>query len=333
MASPAIRRISLLVCALASACTGQVSGSDGSFPDDAGLAEDAGARGDDAGVPIDAGADAGTDAGTRPDAGSPTDAGAAGCPPSAIFCESFEDGGLDGSRWIINGDATTFSIDTAVPARDGHASLHMAYGKPYGHTGQQTVQIRAPLAAPDDRIFVRAWLRFGNLGLPGAHPYFIDVTDGSGTELGFGSIINDFSFLAFVPGALDFPRIWYEGGGGYHNGNEDGDATPTSENGLTAGSWFCVELMFFGDHQGAGDTQHPGEEVKVWIDGVEIPQMGATDAVWQQVLGSPPPEHWSPVYSGARWRFGAASFGPVNVALDLWFDAIVLSPERIGCQP
>jgi hypothetical protein len=317
------------VCALLGACTGQVSGADGSGGD-AGLEQDAG-RPDAGGTP-DAGIDAGSDAGTLPDAGSPTDAGAVACPAAAVFCESFEDGGLDRAKWLVSGDATTFSIDTTVPARDGHGSLHMAYGKPYGHTGEQVVQIRNALPAPDDRVFVRTYMRFGNLGLPGAHPFFIDVTDGR-AELGFGSIINDFAFLAYAPPGLDDSRTWYEGGGGYHNGNEDGDATPTSENGLTAGSWFCVELMFFGDHQGAGDTQHPGEQVKVWIDGVEIPEMGATDAIWQQQLGQAPPEHWSPVYAGASWRFGAASFGPDNVAIDLWFDAIVLSPERIGCLP
>jgi hypothetical protein len=90
-------------------------------------------------------------------------------------------------------------------------------------------------------------------------------------------------------------------------------------------------MMFFGDHQSAGDTMHPNEETKVWINGTEIPQMNATDALWRQELGHDPPEHWSPDYQNAHWRFGVESFGPTAAALDLWFDGIVLSHSPIGC--
>ncbi len=313
-------------------CTGTASGLDGgSEPgSDGGASADAGlpdAGEVDAGQP---GRDAGTDAGTNADGGAGT---GAVCPTDAWFCEGFEAATLDLSKWSIRGDAAAFTVDTTTPAREGGHSLHLAYGKPYSHTGAQSVQIKAPLPAPDDRVYLRAYLRFGNLGLPGAHPFMLDVFDSSGTELGFGSIINDFSLLAYAPSGLDNPRIWYEGGGGYHPGNEDGDATPDNENGLTKQTWICVEMMFFGDHQGAGDTQHPNEEVKVWINGVDIPQMAASDALWRTELGSAPPEHWSPVYAGATWRFGVESFGPTNVALDLWFDALVLSPTRVGCLP
>lgn len=260
------------------------------------------------------------------DAGLPD----ATCPASAIFCDSFETG-LDAARWLTNGDATAFTLDTTTPTPAGHASLHLAYGTPYAHTGHPTIQLRAALPAPDDRVYLRAYLRFGDLTLPGAHPAFLDVADGIGRELGFGSIINDFALLAWTPGGLDNARIWYEGTGYWHPGVENGDATPATENGLTAQSWFCVELMFFGDHQSSTDTQHPGEQVKVWINGAEIPQLAASDALWRQELGHDPPEHWVPVLNEARWRFGLESFGPTNATIDLWFDAIVLSHQPIGC--
>lgn len=271
-----------------------------------------------------------TGGGGAADAGPTADAGA-GCPADAVFCESFE-GALDGARWKINGTAAAFTIDTTTPAREGSGSLHLTYGAPSGHTGQQSIQIKPSLAAPGDRVYLRTYMRFGDLSLPGAHPFFIDVADSSGTEVGFGSIINDFSFMAFAPGGLDNARIWYEGGGNqWHPGVEDGDATPLTENGLAAKTWVCVELMLFGDHQSAGDTMHPNEEAKVWINGTEVPQLGATDALWKLELGRDPPEHWSPRYDGATWRFGVESFGPRNVALDLWFDALVIGPTRIGC--
>lgn len=319
-----MNRLSILLCALLGGCVGVASPDAGDVepaPDDAGRV-DAGTNREDAGAP---------DAGT-PDAGTPPlDGGAGPCPATAIFCDDFETG-LDAAKWLTNGDATTFTIDTTTPAAHGTRSLHMAYGQPYGHTGYQTVQIKPRLAAPDDRVYVRAFMRFADLKLPGAHPFFIDVSDGTGTELGFGSIINDFAFMAYAPNGLDDARIWYEGGGGWHPGVENGDATPNTENTVTAQTWVCVELMYFGDHQGAGDTQHPGEQVTVWLDGVEIPQLAASDAIWQQALGRAPPEHWSPVYDGARWKFGVSSFGPDNVALDIWFDAIAVSHTRIGCD-
>ena len=275
--------------------------------------------------------DAGAADAGLPDAGPASDAGAIACPPTASFCESFEHG-LDSALWLTNGNAPAFSIDTTTLAPDGTSSLHLAYGVPYAHTGAPTVQIKTPIAAPDDRLYLRAYLRFGNLGLPGAHPAFIYVADANGNEQAFGSIINDFALLAWTPGGLDNARIWYEGGGNqWHPGVENGDATPNAENGLTAQSWFCVEMMFFGDHQFAGDTMHPNEETKVWVNGTEIPQLAASDALWRLELGHDPPEHWSPVYDNARWRFGVESFGPTSAALDIWFDAIVISRSPIGC--
>lgn len=298
------------------------AGIDAGNPFDAGV-EDAGV---DAG-PVDAGP---VDAGLE-DAGA--DAGAPSCPAGALFCEDFERG-LDAATWSTNGNAAAFAIDP-VQSHDGTRSLHFRYGTPYAITGNPTVQLRTPPAVPNDRVYLRVWLRFGDLSLPGQHPAFLDVADSSGREQAFGSIINDFALLAWTPGSggLDNARIWYEGGGNqWHPGREDGDLTPLVENGLTAGSWFCVELMFFGDHQFAGDTAHPNEETKVWINGTEIPQLAASDALWRQELGHDPPEHWSPVYDRARWRLGLDSFGPHNVSLDLWFDSLVLSTTPIGCQ-
>lgn len=299
---------------------------------DAGQPPDAGVE-EDAGLSADAGIVDERDAGTTIDAGTTLDAGVdAGtwCPPGALLCESFENG-LDSARWRTNGDATAFSIDE-TQAQHGRRSLHLTYGLPSRHTGNPTVQLLDTIPAPDDRVFVRAWLRMGNLGLPGQHPGFIDVSDVEGREQAFGSIINDFAMLAWTPGGLDNARIWYEGTSGWHPPVENGDATPTTENGLTSQEWFCVELMFFGDHQGANDSSHPNEETRVWINDAEIPQLAESDALWRLELGREPPEHWSPNYAAAKWRFGLTSFGPTSAPIDLWFDSLVFSNTRIGCE-
>ncbi|MFZ5439132.1 MAG: hypothetical protein ACOZQL_03945 [Myxococcota bacterium] len=330
-------------------CTGLVSPMpDGGFDEedgggDAAVEFDAGAgldAGHDAGV-MDAGLpDAGLpDAGVTPDAGvvdaGVVDAGVAdggvSCPADALLCESFENG-LQGSRWRINGNAAALTIDESTTAIDGRRSLHLRYGTPFANTGEQAVELLTPPTTPDDRLYLRVWLRFADLSLPGAHPSFVDVTDGR-NEVGFGSIINDWAMMGwgFYGGGLDDARIWYEGGG-WHPGVEDGDATPNTEQSLRAREWFCFEAMYFGDHQGASDTSHPGEQVTVWIDGVEIPQLDLSDALWTASRGSAPPEHWSPVYDRARWRFGLESFGPANVGLEIWFDALAFSHSRLGCR-
>ena len=271
------------------------------------------------------------DAGAAADAG-PTeyiDGGVDACPAGAIFCESFENG-IDSSRWRRSGDAQTFSVDNTV-ARDGRGSLHMAYGAPYGHTGQQYLTLVPAIPAPEDRVYLRAYMRFENLVLPGAHPAFVDVIDSAQHELGFGSIYNDFALLGWVPGAMDNSLVWSENKGPWRPTVEDGDSTPDTEQSLKAKTWFCLEMMYFGDHQGPQDTNHDAEEVRVWIDGTEIPELHATDAAWTAELGHAPPEHWSPIYDNASWMIGLVSFGPQNVALDVWFDAIVLSHSRVGC--
>jgi len=192
----------------------------------------------------DAGPVSASDAGTTDAGPGPVDAGPVACPPTAALCESFEDG-LDLDRWSMNGDAATFVIDATTPTPSGQKSLHVRYGLPRGHAGQQSIELKGRVAAPDDRMYLRTYLRFGDLSLTGPHPFFIDVSDRTGRELGFGSIINDFAFMASAPQGLDDSRTWYEGDG----------------------SW------------------HPGVE----------------------------------------------SFGPENVNLDLWFDGIVFSTQRVGC--
>lgn len=293
----------------------------GAVPDDAGALEDAGVR---------------LDGGATGDAGAFVDGGAAACPASALFCESFESG-IDPTRWAVNGEAASFSVDTSL-ARDGHGALHLAYGAPYGHTGTQSLQLKTAIRTPDDRLFLRVYVRFGDLKLPGAHPAFVDVIDRAFSEVAFGSNINELALLGWVPGELDASLLWIEGDGVWHPSNQDGDSTPDTEHAgtpreLRAQRWICLEMMFFGDHQGEGDTAHPAEEVKVWLDGAEIPELGGSDALWREALGKAPPEHWSPVYDDATWRFGVESFGPTNVALDLWFDALVFSHTRVGCLP
>lgn len=265
------------------------------------------------------------------DDGTPEDPS---CPATAVFCESFEDGdALDPALWERSGADTAVSIDTTEGYDGGH-SLHVRMGAEYGLDGGAAAKLLYGIPAPDDRIYARWYMRMGDMSLPGYHPNLVLVT-GPDYDIGhwwdfatisFGTFLGEFSVNAFGLG-LDAAKLWTE------RGNEvlpdfGGDTTPRSEHGIAAGQWFCVEWQLFGDHQGADDLEHPGEEERVSIEGAEIPELVGSDETWAPFN---PPEHWSPIYDGSIWTFGIGGAYPTGPSLDVWFDAIVFSNEPIGC--
>lgn len=240
------------------------------------------------------------------------------CPPGAFLCDSFEGESIDPSRWVTASDEPFFAIDTTT-AVDGASSLRLRFGARYGVDSNGAFLTSAnPLSAPDDRIWSRFYVRLTSLS--DAHPYYSAAADRGDpffpypTMLGFGVIRGEPMLGAWVydeddpqrAGGLDSAQIWGQGST------------------IQPGVWFCVEMMMFGDDQGPGDTDHDAEEVRVWIDGVEIDQLHATDARWYD-----PPEHWSPHYDGGYWRLGFSSISADEE--ELWIDAFALSHERIGC--
>ena len=140
----------------------------------------------------------------------------------------------------------------------------------------------------------------------------------AGTELGPGPAQPDAGFVSADSGVPD-------AGQGFDAGSADAGSTPD------AGHSACPSTASFCESFETGlDTSRwliNGTASAFTID-TTTP---AADGTWRQELGHDPPEHWSPVYDNARWRFGVESFGPTSAALDVWFDAIVLSREPIGC--
>ncbi len=315
---------------LAGGCTGSIQA--GSIQEQ--VPSDGGIQGADAGM-------SGTDAGIlRPDAGEPVDAGpievrdagAVACPAHAVFCESFESGALDSKIWTARESAGAVTVD-ATQGLDGTHALHVKLGTVYGLSGSQVAALTKGIPAPSDRLYMRAFLRFGDLKLPGYHPNLISVV-GPDYKLSewpihsrwsFGSFLGEVSINAFGKG-LDGGKLWTEMGNMFTN--PDGDSTPATEHQLKAGEWFCVELMGFGDHQGPGDLSHDAEENRAWINGVEIPEMYGNDARWKPWGAA---EHWSPPYDGSIWEFGIDGAYASTPTQDIWFDAIAFSGQRIGC--
>jgi hypothetical protein len=289
----------------------------GGTPESSGL--DAGQTQGDAGAP---------DAG-EPDAGPP---GTVACPSGAVFCESFESGVFDPAVWKVNAMPGAITIDPNQ-GKDGTHSLHLKSGTAYGFKGIQLAELVKGIPTPDDRLYARIFLRFGDLRLPGYHPNFITVVGPDyklsewpiHSRISFGSFLSDFSINAFGKG-LDGAKLWEEHANDYTTA---GDSTPATEHGLKAGEWFCVEIMGFGDDQGVNDMSHPNEEMRVWINDVEIPELYGNDPRWGPWGAS---EHWSPPYNGSKWSFGLDGAYADGPTLDIWFDAIAFSNTRIGCN-
>jgi hypothetical protein len=269
------------------------------------------------------------DGGTRDGGATRSDAGEVdpSCPPGAVFCEDFE-AGLE--RWTVNGEGV--ALETANGA-DGTQSLRVRMGAAFGIAGAQTARLDVPIAAPDDRLYARWFMRFADMRLPGYHPNFVTVIGpeydpGEGwlyPSLSFGSFGGSLSINAFGRG-LDGGKLWEEPGVEF---STTGDSTPDGEHHLRSGEWFCVELALYGDHQSADDTEHPAEENRVFIEGVEIPELYGNDERWGPWGAA---EHWSPGYDGSTWTFGIAGIYPEMESLEIWFDRIVFSNTPIGCE-
>jgi len=258
------------------------------------------------------------------------------CPKQAVFCESFEQAPLAADRWSITGMAGSVTID-ATQSVDGNSSLHLKSGSQDGLAPPFAASLLAHIPAKDDRVYMRVYMRYGDLTLPGYHPNLITVTDGD-YDIGhwpdfsiwsFGWFWNDFSINGFGRG-LDGAKIWMEEGneqqaGGFYLG----DKTPTAEQWLEVDHWYCLEVMGFGDDLGDGNQDGDGEEVRVWIDDEEIAGLHADDAYWK---GYGAKERWSPKYDGSLWSFGIGGQAPQNgQKIDIWYDALAFSSERIGC--
>lgn len=253
------------------------------------------------------------------------------CPAHAVFCEDFESG--FGDRWETNGDGVV--IDSAL-AFDGSHSLHVQIGHENGRaiSGAQTARIKLGIPTTSDRLYVRAYVRFGELSLPGFHPNYINVIGGTDdfskwpdgfASLSFGAFLGEFSINAFTRG-FDAGKLWVEEGTA---STDKGDATPSSEHGLSAGEWLCLELMAFGDDSGADDHDHSRETFDVSFDGVF--RYRADDAYYTGFWGSSVPEHWSPLYDGSKWTFGIDGQYTDALNTDIWFDAIAFSEQPVGC--
>ena len=118
-----------------------------------------------------------------------------------------------------------------------------------------------------------------------------------------------------IGGQFDILTINYFGNDANQiSSSKDGDYSDGVK--LPFRSWTCFEFQY------KGDTH----ELRLFIQGKEIDQLHVTD--WGQ-FGHTPIPSWSPNYD--RLRIGYQSFN-ADTPVDVWYDAVAIDPNRIGCE-
>jgi hypothetical protein len=255
----------------------------------------------------------------RPDAPVPGDGGFLGDPRCAIasvaVCDDFETAAVggppDSALWRVitsyadpqMNSANSVVVD-AVHAARGRQALHVHTTT----TDPVYIQSRSlPVASNTFWGRVLAWFDVD----PGARTKghwaaFVGVgrksDAGQDTEVRIGG---QFGILTINYFGNDANQI---------SSSKDGDYSDGVK--LPIRSWTCFEFQY------KGDTH----ELRFFIQGKEIEQLHVTD--WGQ-FGRTPIPSWSPNYD--RLRIGYQSFN-ADTPVDVWYDAVALDANRIGCE-
>jgi hypothetical protein len=264
------------------------------------------------------------------------------CPAdeSILLCDDFESGAsLDLNKWelsesfggLLPNPPTHIEIDKNI-AHSGNQSVRLRFGGEYGYQGIRVFQNKMGFKAPNDEIYLRAYMRFASVNYPNdSHPYFISAVGKQdrynifGNQVGFGEIWGELSsnvFSLVEPGesgnSVDFGLDWTD-----------------SRKVIKAGEWFCIQIRAYGDHQFENDPDHSSEEFRVAINGVDIPDLLLNDATlgeWFPAHEGGLEEHWSPYYDGSFWRIGFASIASDEIAMEYWVDDVVFSTRPVSCM-
>lgn len=313
-----------LACSALLACTGSIASSAGQEREPASGSLDGGTSGPSSGgqgqapsapanpdagfsppsTPLDGGSQAPIDAGASPpdeangDAGSQADndGGTAVDPgTSAALHDDFESDTIDPQLWTLRGfeggqmpHATTATLDL-VRAHSGSQSVHIRDG---------FLEAKTPGASFYGRMY--AWLD----AEPGTGHWMTAVALGPGpgngrdTEVRYG-------------GHYGILEANYFGNDDEVISDPQGYCSPTCDNGVVmpVKRWACVEFYYGKD------------EMRLWLDGVEIETLHVTE--WRNQKAP-----WSPAYD--RVRVGFHNFQGSSPSL--WLDDVAFDQARIGCK-
>lgn len=293
-------------CAVSGACSGAMSGSDDPMSSDGGGASvrDAMAS-SDAGGDVDAGVASRDAGGADIDAGLGTDVDAgsgigttmgAGCEGrDLLFCDDFESGALDASRWsAIDAREGSSGRVSETHAFEGTHALELDLGTADGARALLSPQGLFPMAT--NRVYGRFYL-YTSPAVDMVHSFLLNAT---GTLDGGRAYYGLHSNQGRLNSRYVAPAITVHGGLkaiGTHHLPED--------------TWVCVELLFDGE----------ANEIQFWFDGVEDPDM--------RVTSDADPPWIAPPFT--RIEMGFHTFQAAGAPFSVFYDAVAFDDERIGC--
>ncbi len=244
--------------------------------------------------------------------------GASRCAQAKVqFCEDFESGTLDTTTWKTGG--TPAPVIDELQAARGKKALHFSKDG----NGNTTVAETKTFPAMNGKYWGRAFVylnampkqvdafTYSHWTIIAATGAVVDgeVRIGGQMQKRFGGATS----LNYWGVGTD-NRNQAEGSGDWTNADNDpaGAAKPVAEK-----EWTCLEWM--------GD--YTADATKFFIDGVEHPSLATTPATKHG--GNPDKPFLLPEFN--RIWFGWAEYQATTQKFELWFDEIMLDPERMGC--
>jgi hypothetical protein len=270
---------------------------------------DAGSSAQDGGGDLTEASSAAESAADTPAEAEPASSEAGGgCP--GVFCEDFEEGQIDPTRWdteIKGGDAVT--VQSQNVAHGKYAARFHGLGTPMGSSGYAYLIAKNAPAALAVHNFGRAY-------------FYLSPKD---TSIDLGLVFG---------GTSGFPAPTYMSLAGHSGGWQLGfiklDGSPTGESqaypkaAMPVNTWFCLEWEF---------NDQP-DTIDVWGDGTAIGTLDDNDVAY-------PPNHpagsiFDNKSSGLIGAFTAFGIGfydwhPGGFDFDVYYDDVVLGTQRIGC--
>ena len=303
--------------------TGSVSGSTSGIASSG--AANSGASGNSSGPVIDAGT-----GGSETDAAVSQEAGAsdAGSTCSGLFCEDFEEGQLDSSKWDV---------------QIGAGGIQLVQQQTVAH-GKYAWHVHGTGARGD---FATILTKHAPMALQGAGPVFgrlyvyATANYGSHIQLGFAGTTRDatiapsvttngmnFNYMEFA----EFANSWQLGfdlfapAAAVAKGFVEEASYPPARDQYPVKTWSCIEWEF-------GDNP---DMMLLWVDGKQMDQFDVQHIDYTSASRTPGSilnGQSSTIIGGfAFFGFGFHSWGD-SAVVDRYYDDIVLDTKRVGCIP
>jgi hypothetical protein len=215
------------------------------------------------------------------------------CPGGAVLCETFDDGTIHADRWEVSGAASQVAVEPLPIPRAGAGPRALHVHTTAGQTGSFT--LHTVLATPRPRAYLRV---------------FVLIRNGSNFDgNSLLSLSNEApSYRSILLQVLDNSRFRLA-------------QVPDSFTELRTGpfehdQWGCVELTL---EAGPESLDCATGTLQAWFDNVPFgPELS--------------PAVTTPNYTILEMGLAAWKLSGPTLAVDMWFDDLVVSTTRVGCD-